>query len=455
MLHKFILNINPSTGEVIEKIKCSSFNEIASSLKLARKAFKNWSETSLKAKVNCFLKIKKDLLKEKKNLAELVTLEMGKPMKDSIKEIEDAIRKMEFLISIVKDAFEPVTKKHQNLISVIHYNPIGIAAIITPFNYPVATPQTLLSNSILAGNCVIFKPSEITPLTGNLLYSIYNNNLPKGVINIIQGSDEVFDYLINSEIDLIGFTGTLKFGKRILNASARKLIRVILELGGKDPMVVCKDADITKAAEFAVNNSFSNSGQDCISVERIYVVTEIYRKFLDVILKKAKEIKCGDPRGNVHIGPLATESIRNVVYNQIEEAKRKGAKILLGGTKPDMKGYYIMPTVISEVGDKMEIMTIETFGPVICVQEVSDIEEAITKSNNTQYGLGATVWTRNLKKGIEISGKIQAGMVGINGSVRGVPGTPWIGIKQSGYNYTGSVEGLRNFTNIKKISYEK
>jgi acyl-CoA reductase-like NAD-dependent aldehyde dehydrogenase len=454
MKKKFILDINPATGELVEKIKCSSPGEIASAVKLARKAYKLWCTTTLKSRTAAMKKIAKDLLKEKENIGELITKEMGKVYKSAVGEVEATAYTIEHHIELAEEAYKTELLTHNGLTTELHRAPLGVAAIITPWNFPVSMPESLLTPAILAGNTVVFKPSENTTLTGKALYDVYNRHLPKGVINLLLGAEEVGEILINSDIDMVGFVGSQNVGKKIMEASSRKLNRIILELGGKDPMIVLKDADLQKAASYAVNGSLRNSGQVCVSVERIYVEEKIADKFEKLVLDGVKNFRVGDGfKKDVDMGPMVNDEQREHVITQIEEAVKKGAKKLYGGNKLNGKGYFLEPTVLTDLSDKHDIMVRETFGPVICIQKVKSADEAIEKANNSTFGLGATIWTKNEDNGKKLARKIESGMIGVNRGIGGVPGTPWVGIKQSGFGYLGSIDGMRQFTVPKKISY--
>ncbi|MDQ3019338.1 MAG: aldehyde dehydrogenase family protein [Bacteroidota bacterium] len=454
-MRKFILDINPSTGEVIEKIKCSSPGEIASGIKLARKAFKIWSKVPLKKRILLFKNIARDLHKEKKSIGQLITKEMGKIYKSAVGECEGTAFAIEENIKLAEKAAETEIFKEGNLTTEVHRFPLGAVAVITPWNFPVGMPESLLSPAILMGNTVVFKPSENTPLAGKALYEIYNRYLPKGVINLLQGAEEVGDMVINSDIDMVAFVGSQTVGKKIMEACSKKLNRLVLELGGKDSMIILKDADLKKAVPYAVHGSLRNSGQVCVSVERIYVEDKISKEFEKLVLEEVKKYRVGDGFDDVDMGPMVSDAQRNHVLNQIEEAKKKGAKVLAGGEKIDKDGFFMQPTVITNLTEKHDIMVTETFGPVICIQKVKNADEAIERANDTTFGLGATVWTKNLEKGKQIACKIESGMIGVNQGIGGVSGTPWVGIKQSGFGYIGSIEGIRQFTVPKKISYKK
>ncbi len=454
-MRKFILDINPATGEVIEKIKCSSPGEVASGVKLARKAFKIWSKTPLKKRIALFKNIARDLHKEKKAIGQLITKEMGKVYKSAVGECEGTAYAIEENIKMAEKALATEIYKEDNLITEVHRVPLGAVAVITPWNFPVGMPESMLSPSILTGNTVVFKPSENTPLTGKAIYEIYNRYLPKGVINLLQGAEEVGEMVINSDIDMVAFVGSQAVGKKIMEVCSKKLNRLVLELGGKDPMIILKDADLKKAVPYAVHGSLRNAGQVCVSVERIYVEDKIANEFEKLVLAEVKKYRVGSGFDDVDMGPLVSEAQRNHVINQIDEAKRKGAKVLYGGAKINREGFFIEPTVITNLSEKHDIMVSETFGPVICIQKVKNAEEALEKANDSTFGLGATIWTKNFEKGKILAQRIESGMIGVNQGIGGVSGTPWVGMKQSGFGYLGSVEGMRQFTVPKKISYKK
>ena len=453
-MRKFILDINPATGEIIEKIKCSSPGEVASGVKLARKAFKIWSKTPLKKRIALFRNIARDLHKEKKAIGQIITKEMGKVYRSAVGECEGTAYAIEENIKMAELAAATEILKEDNLVTELHRIPLGAVAVITPWNFPVGMPESLLTPAILMGNTVVFKPSENTPMTGKAIYEIYNRYLPKGVINLLQGAEEVGEMVIHSDIDMVAFVGSQAVGKKIMEACSKKLNRLVLELGGKDPMIILKDADLKKAVPYAVHGSLRNSGQVCVSVERIYVEDKIAAKFEKLVLDEVKKYRVGSGFEDVDMGPMVSEAQRNHVMGQIDEAKRKGAKVLFGGEKMDREGFFIEPTVITNLSEKHDIMVTETFGPVICIQKVKNAEEAIEKANNTTFGLGATIWTKNAEKGRLLAQKIESGMIGVNQGIGGVSGTPWVGIKQSGFGYLGSVEGMRQFTVPKKISYK-
>jgi acyl-CoA reductase-like NAD-dependent aldehyde dehydrogenase len=310
-------------------------------------------------------------------------------------------------------------------------------------------PHWLIIPALTAGNTVILKPSEETPLIAQAYVDIFNQVLPENVLQIIHGTDEQGKALVEADVSLIAFTGSQKAGKDIMKNAAEALKRLVMELGGKDPLIVMKDADIDQAVRFAVANSFNNAGQVCISTERIFVDEGIADEFEQKAAHYAQYYKVGpwnDQKAN--IGPIINDKQRNNIIRQIEDAIDKGAKVLGGGNKHPER--YILPTVLTNVTDDMLIAKEETFGPVVCITRYTDIDEAIKAANNTTFGLGAVVFG---SKNSEIVAKqLQAGMVGINQGVGGIGDTPWVGAKQSGFGYHGSPDGHRQFTQVRVIS---
>ena len=454
---KYISNINPATGKLIKKVKCSTEKEIDKAVANASAAQKKWAALSLAQRSKMLEACAKDFVKQKEKIGRIITDEMGKLYKSAVGETHAVAYGIRETIEQAKTALAVENLQEENLRTELHRTPLGVCAIITPWNFPVSMPESLLSPALIAGNTVVFKPSEMVPLTGKAIFDIFNKHLPKGVINLVQGADEVGNYLIHSNIDMIAFVGSQAVGKIIMKAAGDKLKRIVLELGGKDPMIVLNDADLEKAANFAVNGSLRNTGQVCVSVERIYVQEKAADKFTTLVANGVKNFKYGSGYDeSVHMGPLVSERQRANVLSQVKEAVKKGAKLVTGGKAPKgNKGFFMEPTLLTNLSHKHRIMNEETFGPVVAIQKVKTEDEAVKLANDSPFGLGATVWTKNKKKGLDIARKIESGMIGVNQGIGAVSGTPWVGVKQSGYGYIGSIDGIRQFTVPRKISYKK
>lgn len=395
--------------------------------------------------------------KQKEKIGKIITDEMGKLYKSAVGETHAVAYGIRETIEQAKTALAVEHLQEENLVTELHRTPLGVCAVITPWNFPVSMPETLLSPALIAGNTVVFKPSEMVPLTGKAIYDIFNKHLPQGVINLVQGADEVGNYLLHSNIDMIAFVGSQAVGKHIMKVAGDKLKRIVLELGGKDPMIVLNDADLQKAANFAVNGSLRNTGQVCVSVERIYVQEKAADKFTTLVAEGVRNFKYGSGYDeSVQMGPLVSERQRDNVLSQVKDAVKKGARLITGGGIPkNNKGYFMEPTLLTNLSHKHRIMNEETFGPVVAIQKVKTEDEAVKLANDSPFGLGATVWTKNKKKGLDIARKIESGMIGVNQGIGAVSGTPWVGVKQSGYGYIGSIDGIRQFTVPRKISYRK
>lgn len=454
---KYINDINPATGKTIAKVKCSSEKEIDSAVKNAKNALRKWSELTLKQRSSMLEACAKDFIRQKEKIGRIITDEMGKLYRSASGETHAVAYGIRETIQQAKEALNVEKLKEEDLVTELHRTPIGVCAVITPWNFPVSMPESLLSPALIAGNTVVFKPSEMVPLTGKAIFDIFNKHLPKGVINLVQGADEVGNYLIHSDIDMIAFVGSQAVGKHIMRVAGDKLKRIVLELGGKDPMIVLNDADLQKAANFAVNGSLRNTGQVCVSVERIYVQDKAAEEFTKLVAEGVKNFKYGSGYDeNVQMGPLVSKRQRENVLSQVKDAVKNGAKLVTGGGVPkNRKGYFMEPTLITNLTHKHRIMNEETFGPVVAIQKVKTEDEAVKLANDSPFGLGATVWTKNKQKGLKIARKIESGMIGVNQGIGSVSGTPWVGVKQSGYGFIGSVEGIRQFTVPRKISYKK
>ncbi len=445
---------NPATGEAVGEVPVSTPAEVASAIGRTRAAFPGWAALDAAERAAAIARAGERVAASAEELADLVTREMGKLRKAALGEAQSVAESLKSLYQLIP-AIEPEEHRENKLVTVVVRDPLGVVAVITPWNFPLSMPEAMFGPALLAGNTVVWKPSEITPLADALLHRLIAGELPPGVFELVQGADEVGKALVGGDVQMIAFVGSQAVGRSIMQAAGRDLKRLVLELGGKDPMVVLEDADLERAAEFAVNGSFRNAGQVCVSVERIYVHEAVADAFEAKVVERAKRYRVGPgTRDDVDMGPMATSTQRAHVLDQIEEARRRGARILTGGNALPGPGNFLEPTVVTDVTDDMALMREETFGPVAAIQRVPDADQAIAKANATSFGLGATLWCGDAGRAREFAARLDAGMVGINRGIGGVEGTPWVGAKQSGFGFIGSPEGLRQFTQTRKISYE-
>jgi acyl-CoA reductase-like NAD-dependent aldehyde dehydrogenase len=329
-----------------------------------------------------------------------------------------------------------------------------VVAAITPWNFPIGMPLQVIVPALASGNTVVFKPSELVPLVGAAIAKITAELVPAGVLELVQGSGATGAELVAGDVDLIGFVGSRATGQHIMQSASSSLKRLVLELGGKDPLVVMADANLEAAAECAVRHSLRNAGQVCCAVERVFVAQEIAPEFERLVVQKAAEWTTGDGFDpDSRMGPLVSASQRDKVVSQVDEALSSGARLCYRGETPDGGGFFYPATVLADVSPGARISREETFGPVVSLTVFSGAEaEGVRLANETPYGLGANVYSADLECAERMAQGIHAGQVGINQYLGGAPGLPWVGARQSGFGFLGGIEGHRQFTLPKSIS---
>ena len=451
-----IINVNPASGQVISRVACTTPDAVASLVEMAVASQKTWSVMPLEKRIGLLRKGLAEIGKQHDKLANLITEEMGKPIREAREEMEFAVSKDEYL-EILEAALQPV---HHGENSVVVRQALGVVAVLSPWNFPCDEILLLTLPALGSGNCVIVKPSEVTPETGALAINTLASVLPEGVLQLAQGDGSVGACLVqHPDVAMIAMTGSSATGKRILETAAPQMKRLVLELGGKDPMIVFSDcSDVHKAAVDAVTYSLSNSGQVCCSIERVYVADSIYDEFCVAAQKAASSYTVGngmDP--NVKVGPLVSKLQRDRVQEQVDDAIQKGAKLLQKSSIPEGEtGWYFPVTVLADVQDGMKIYRDETFGPVVCISKFDDSESAAVKlANDTEYGLASSVYTADLEKAARVAGQIDAGQVGINcyALENMNVACPWVGHKASGFGYHSGKEGFHNFSIPKSLVY--
>lgn len=437
-----IKSYNPATGEVEGEVAVTPINQITEVVKNAHIAQKQWKNLSVDERINYLEKATRKAAPHTQELAELLSREMGKDYRRSSGEVNGVINGTSYIASEVKQAVQPQKTGG----STLHYMPLGVVGVISPWNYPLAMFNNLMIPALIVGNTVVLKPSEETPLIAQRYIELLNEVLPENVLQIIHGRKEVGQALVESDVQMIAFTGSQAAGKDIMKRAASGVKRLVMELGGNDPMIVLPDADVNHAARYAVAASLENSGQMCTAAERIYVHESIKEEFENQVTNIASQYQIGtwdDPNTNVF--PIINEKQRTNIIAHIQDAIDKGAKVLLGGTEhPE---HFVKPTVLTDVPASAIMESEETFGPVISISSFNSVEEVVERANNSRYGLGASVYgTANVD---EIAQQLEAGMVGVN---KPAGASPWVGAKQSGFGYHGSIDGHRQFTQVKVIN---
>ncbi len=441
-----IFSFDPSKGEKLGEVPAATSQDIDGVVQKAKAASKAWRRVSLEERLATIQKAYAAAEPALHNLAELLSKEMGKDIRRSTSEVQGTIWGGPYMAN---SALEALRSKNTGG-ATIEYVPLGVAAIISPWNYPLAMANNLMMPALMAGNSVVWKPSEETPLIAQAFFDIIHKGLPQDLLQIVHGDGSQGKMLVKSDVNVIGFTGSQATGRDIMAKAAPSLKRLVMELGGNDPMIVMKDADLQAAARFAVASSFENAGQMCISTERIYVDEEVAEQFEQYITALAAQYKVGPwDMDGVNIGPIINSKQHSKIIEHIKDAVEKKARLLHGTIEhPD---HFITPTVLADMTTEMRIEQEETFGPVVCVSRFADLEDAISRANDSTYGLGAVVFGNTGAQ--EVADRLEAGMIGVNQGVGGGGDVPWVGAKQSGFGFHGSAEGHRQFAQIRVVSH--
>jgi acyl-CoA reductase-like NAD-dependent aldehyde dehydrogenase len=453
-----IISSNPATLEELGRFRVARTAEVAQAVARAREAQSAWSSLSYKDRAQCILKARRALCEKQDEIVKLICDETGKPPFEAL---ATEVFPIADLMSYYAANAERILKEERftlavfrNKRSMITYEPLGVVGIISPWNFPFSIPTGAIVMALMAGNAAVLKPSEHAPIVGEWIKRLFaESGFPDGLVEVVQGDGSTGAALVEATIDKIFFTGSSRTGKAIAESAARRLLPVVLELGGKDPMIVCADAPFERAVRGAVWGAFANCGQVCASVERLYVVEAVAEKFICAVVDEVKKLRLG-----LDIGPLTNETQLSMICDHLADAIAKGARVLTGGRRrDDLGGYFFEPTVLIDVNDSMKVMTEETFGPILPIVVVKDEEEAIREANKTHYGLLASVWTSDTARGRRIAQRIEAGTVIINdvAYTHGAAQTPWFGVKQSGLGTTHGQAGLLEFVRMKHINWDR
>jgi succinate-semialdehyde dehydrogenase/glutarate-semialdehyde dehydrogenase len=448
-----IVSRDPATGEEIGRAPLASPEDVLRSVAEARAAQSNWANLSYSERGRVIMRARSFVLEEMEQIARLISRESGKPLAEAISmEITPTLDLMQFFARSTARLLRPekIDIGQYGLMgrsSRIIYKPLGVVGIISPWNFPWAIPLGEVVMALMAGNAVILKPSELTPLTGLKIKEVFTRaGLPEGLLHVLLGDGRTGAQLVEAGVDKLMFTGSVSTGKRVAEMAARQLIPVVLELGGKDPMIVMEDADLAMAASAAVWGAFSNSGQACASVERLYVQERVAPQFIERITAETRALRQNiGTSEDTDIGAMSSERQLKIVEEHVEDALRQGAHALTGGRRaPSLVGPFYEPTVLADVNHRMMVMREETFGPVLPVMTFKTEDEAVQLANDSVFGLTASVWTKNVRRGRRIAERLEAGTVMVNEVLytHGIAQTPWGGFKQSGLGRTHGRLGL-------------
>ncbi|MFH1832609.1 MAG: aldehyde dehydrogenase family protein [Candidatus Levyibacteriota bacterium] len=456
-----LVSTNPADNySIVGEVAISTTAEIAEKVKKANGVKLIWKELGVKKRINLLRPICQEFVKRGEELAQLITKETGKPIVQSRGEVESKITNFEWFLNNAESALaDEVTYEDKDSIHKIVYEPFGVAGVITPWNFPFGMAIWGIVPNLLAGNVVVFKVSEESPLVGKFMEKVFlNHKLPKGVFEEIYGAGEVGRRLSEDNINLIWFTGSTKVGRLLYKTAADKFIKVVLEMGGSSPCVVFQDADIVKAAEAVYASRFQNCGQVCNSVKRLIVHESVADKIISQLKKLIESKKVGDPSDEkTDIGSLVAKRQLDLLKGQVDDAMSKGAKILIQLPAPNnLKGAFCPPTVLGNIKRNMRVWKEEVFGPVLSLLTFQTEQEAVELANDTIYGLGSKVFSKDMIRAQRVASRIDAGSIEINGTNRWLSScNPFGGYKNSGMGREHGVVGFRELCQIKVISTAK
>lgn len=453
-------SINPSNYTKLGEVDVSTDSDISTGVNNARSALDQWCSIGISKRIEYMKEVYSAFESKKKELSKLASTEMGFPIsQQEMFDLGDGFNYFKWYLENSEKYLEPETTfESDNELHRVFYEPTGVAAIIQPWNFPFCQWSWTVVPNLIAGNTVVFKHSEEVPLFGKMIEeTIDGTSLPKGVFNEVYGNGKVGEILTNEDIDLICFTGSYKVGQKIYEKAAEKFIKALIELGGSAPGIVFEDADKSIALESIYGLRFTNCGQACDGLKRLIVHESLLDSVVEALKKIIKSKKMGDPLDpSTDFGPLVAKRQQDLIIAQIEDALSKGAKVETGGKIPkNLNGAYFEPTIITGITKDMRVWKEEVFGPVLPVVSYRTEEEAVELANDTAYGLGGYIYTKDLKKAEIVAAQIKTGMVSINGTNYVCPFNPFGGYKHSGLGRAHGKYGLHDLCQIKVVAVNK
>ena len=451
---KRIVSTNPAKGYVplgfVEEAM-----DVSSVITQAKHAHPQWSGLGVEERVRFLTAVYDECVSRSEEIASLITQEIGKPIRESREELQTHVKDFSWFLSHVKQSIaDELTHEDEHEIHTLVYEPHGVSVVITPWNYPFGMMIWGVVPNLLVGNVVVHKCSEECPLVSKVIAEIFSTHLPEGVFSAVYGGREVGESLVDSDVDLVWFTGSTSVGQQIAQRCAPRFIKTVLELGGSNPCVVCDDVDVRVAAQIIFDARFQVNGQDCDAVKRLIVHESLHDPLVDALRELCESAKVGDPEDEgTLLGSLASKHQLDTIQNQVSDATNQGATIITGGTRPPhLDGAFFLPTVLTNVSTHMRVWREEVFGPALPVISFSSEEQAVALANDTIYGLGARVLCRDHDRALRIASQIQAGGVEINSASRWHPSNPFGGRKHSGVGVEHGVAGFRELCQRKVLS---
>jgi acyl-CoA reductase-like NAD-dependent aldehyde dehydrogenase len=444
--------INPANGATVATLPSDDAKSVRVKYERARAAQPAWARMRLKQRLGAIERFRELVVADSERLARVLSTEVGKPIAQARNELKGVLPRIDFFLEEAAHALKTRRVSRDDAMEErISHEPLGVVANVSAWNYPWFVGSNVFVPALLTGNTVLYKPSEFAAMTGlEIARLMHAAGVPEGVFTAVIGDGKVGGALVAQPVDGIFFTGSVGTGKRIAEAARGRLVKLQLELGGKDPIYVCDDVDVPRAAVGIADGAFYNTGQSCCSVERIYVNERVFARFVEAFVAEVRRYKRGDPaQDSTYIGPLTRAPQLKVLEAQVKDAVKKGAKLLAGGKRVKAKGNWFEPTVLVDVDHSMAVMREESFGPIIGIMPAKDDAEAVRLMNDTSYGLTAGVYTNDRARAEKILAQVNAGSVYWNCCDRVSPRLPWSGVGDSGIGLTLSTYGIETFTRPK------
>src|SRR5213594_387548 len=445
--------INPATEKALAAYPILTARQVRTKVEAAREAFRSWSKLDPKERAAYLLRFAEVLRKHKDAYAQTMTLEMEKVIREAIAEVEKCAWAAEYFAVNGPGFLQPEIVTTDAMRSYVAFHPRGVLGSIMPWNFPMWQIVRFAVPALIAGNTVVVKPASASPQSGlNLEAAFREGGLPESVFQIVVGDRTTATALIRSPVSVVSLTGSVHTGVYVAREASKDLKKVVLELGGSDPFIVAGDADLDADSKGAVAGRFVNGGQSCIAAKRFFVVDSVAEEFVAKFAERMRRLRVGDPLDpTTDVGPLVNNAQRDEIEGQVKDAVAKGAKVEVGGKRGRRTGWYFEPTLLSHVTKAMRVLREETFGPVAPVMAVPDLHTAIEEANDSEFGLGASLWTQDLGQAEELAAQVESDMVLINGVVKSDPRMPFGGVKNSGVGRELSRYGLLEMVNIKTV----
>jgi acyl-CoA reductase-like NAD-dependent aldehyde dehydrogenase len=450
-----ITTINPSTEEIVNTYEMMTKEQIKEKTKKAQNTHLDWKK-DIQKRADHIHDFAQEFRKSKEELARLMTKEMGRPIKEARSEVEKCAWVMDYFADNGKAFINDEVINTDARKSVVTFEPLGVVGSIMPWNFPYWQALRFGAPSLMVGNTIVLKPASATMGCGIEIEKAFSRSgVPEGVFQTLVADSSMADVLIDSEdVNAVTFTGSVSAGGKVAQTATSQIKKCVLELGGSDPFIVCKDADIEKASSGAVKGRFVNNGQSCIATKRFVVVKDIAYEFIEKFVQKTEKLKVGDPLSeDTDLGPIVNASGLKTIDSQVKDSVKEGAEILTGGEQIGRKGYFYKPTILKNISQNMRVAREEVFGPAAAVIVANDEMEAVRLANDSQYGLGASIWTEDLDKAEKLSREIRSGIVTVNNVVISDPRVPFGGVKKSGFGRELSRYGMLEFVNVKSIRF--